>query len=105
MERKKGDLLLSWDKKPVGFYLGDFKYYSFGESRAIAVRCQKRFKLMFYTEESFESADLAGADLSFANLKGANLKGANLSGADLTGADLTGIKYNKNTIWPEGFKP
>ena len=64
MERKKGDLLLSWDKKPVGFYLGDFKYYSFGESRAIAVRCQKRFKLMFYTEESFESANLTGANLT-----------------------------------------
>ena len=95
MERKKGDLLLSWDKKPVGFYLGDFKYYSFGESRAIAVRCQKRFKLIFYTEESFESAELEGAFLT----------GADLRGADLTGADLTGIKYNKNTIWPEGFKP
>jgi len=50
-------------------------------------------------------ANLKGAVLSDANLEDANLTGAYLYGADLYGADLTGIKYNKNTIWPEGFKP
>ena len=144
MERKKGDLLLSWQKKPVGVYLGDYSYYSlkalkvcfFGQSTTR----KRAFEALFYTEDglrfanlkwadlrkadlrnadlrkadlrnadlvyaNLENANLKGADLFYANLKGANLKGANLSGADLTGADLTGIKYNKNTIWPEGFKP
>ena len=139
MERKKGDLLLSWQKKPVGVYLGDYSYYSlkalkvcfFGQSTTR----KRAFEALFYTEDglrfanlkwadlrkadlrnadlvyanlenaNLKGADLTGADLFYANLKGANLKGANLSGADLTGADLTGIKYNKNTIWPEGFKP
>ena len=43
---------------------------------------------------------LVGADLEWADLSGADL-----SGADLYGADLTNIKYDKSTVWPEGFKP
>ncbi len=34
-----------------------------------------------------------------------NLSGAELSGAELSGADLRDIKYDGDTVWPEGFKP
>ena len=80
-------------------------------------------------------ANLSGANFSGANLRGANLSGANLSGAilsnaylrdanlsgvtltnadlryvDLRGADLIGVNltdasYNKNTKFPDNFKP
>ena len=80
-------------------------------------------------------ANLSGANFSGANLRGANLSGANLSGAilsnaylrdanlsgailsnadlryvDLSGADLIGVNltdasYNKNTKFPDNFKP
>ena len=43
------------------------------------------------------------ADLEGSNLSGADLSGADLSGANLEDADLTNIKYNDDTIWPEGF--
>ena len=63
-------------------------------------------------------ADLQGADLSHARLgwtelHGADLRGADLHGADLRDADLrdlrdadlTGAKYDRYTMWPEGFDP
>jgi len=70
-------------------------------------------------EVNFRDADLSRANLRGANLYGAILAGANLTGADLTGADLeeavleefnssgdnVTVKYNANTIWPEGFDP
>ena len=134
MERKKGDLLLSWQKKPVGIYLGNYSHYSFKDSIVCSwgqsSRRKKAFKALFYTESSLSGADLqgaylSGADLSGANLSGTNLKWANLDGANLTGAKLTradlrganlrgaylkganllNIKYNTYTVWPEGFKP
>jgi uncharacterized protein YjbI with pentapeptide repeats len=71
-------------------------------------------------EASLSGADLSGADLtraflrntdlSKANLRDATLNEANLSGADLSEAILRNAhlfesKYNKKTIWPEGFDP
>ena len=53
----------------------------------------------------FALANLGGADLRNARLNGADLKGSNLRLADLSGADLEGVKYNSNTLWPEGFDP
>ena len=134
MERKKGDLLLSWQKKPVGIYLGDiapgggFEYYNFGRSMVVYIPF-KLLKVLFYTEDSFKGVDLSGADLRGANLRdanlrdadlrwadlrratlrnsnlrGANLRGAILAGANLEGANLYGAKYDKGTVWPEGFK-
>jgi len=143
MERKKGDLLLSWQKKPVGIYLGGIEYYSFERSMVVHIYSFKCLKVLFYTEDGFRGANLskaylynanlaganlAGAKLSYANLAGAklyradlsganlsgadlrsaeldgaDLSGANLGGADLDGANLSNIKYNKNTVWPEGF--
>jgi len=50
-------------------------------------------------------ANLANADLKGADLTEASLRGADLSMADLTGATLTGTRYDRNTIWPEGFDP
>ena len=164
MERKKGDLLLSWQKKPVGLYVGEYSYYNFEHSTVFFygqsnIR-KKAFKVLFYTEVGLGGADLRSADLAYAqlqgadlrsadlayaqlqganltgadlegaelayadlcgtdltgavlyrtNLKDANLSGANLSGAylrnaNLRGADLSNIKYDKDTVWPEGFKP
>ena len=88
MERKKGDLLLSWQKKPVGVYLGGIEYYSFERSMVVHIHSFKCLKVLFYTEDGFR-----GVDLSYANLRRADLDGSNLSN----------IKYNKNTVWPEGF--
>ncbi|MFC1997047.1 pentapeptide repeat-containing protein [Chloroflexota bacterium] len=48
-------------------------------------------------------ADLADAKLSRAYLSGANLKRANLSDADLAGAYLVGARYDRKTIWPDGW--
>lgn len=76
-------------------------------------------------EADFSWADMSNIDLSGANLHKANLHGARFSGAllvnvnlaeaDLTDADLTEAKlaevnlfrtrYNKRTLWPEGFSP
>ena len=133
MERKKGDLLLSWDKKPVGVYLGDYSYYNlkalkvcfFGQSTTR----KRAFEALFYTEDglrfanlkwadlrkadlrkadlrkaNLENANLEGTNLEGANLRGANLKGANLKGANLYSANLKFIIYNKNTFWPHNFK-
>ena len=125
MERQKGELLFCWQKKLAGMYIGDHKVYSFQSFEIVDYSDRpKAFKALFYTE-SLAYADLSGANLRGADLRGANLRdvdlrfsnlyGANLTGADLTGADLrstnlycvslSDIKYDKNTVWPEGFKP
>jgi uncharacterized protein YjbI with pentapeptide repeats len=54
---------------------------------------------------SGEDANLQGVDLRNANLKGAILTGADLTDADLTRANLQGVKYDANTVWPQGFTP
>tara|TARA_Y100000385_G_scaffold247355_1_gene267368 strand:+ start:262 stop:726 length:465 start_codon:yes stop_codon:yes gene_type:complete len=104
MERKKGDLLLSWQKKPVGVYLGDYSYYNlkalkvcfFGQS----IIRMRAFEALFYTEDGLRfanlkwadlrKADLRSADLRSANLRSSNLVCANLENADLEGANLKG---------------
>ena len=53
---------------------------------------------------------LVGADLKDIDLKNSDLSKANLSrptliAAKLTKADLIWAKYNKATVWPEGFDP
>jgi uncharacterized protein YjbI with pentapeptide repeats len=52
---------------------------------------------------NLSGVDLSYADLSYADLSNADLSNANLSNADLTNAILDEIKYNKETIWPQGF--
>jgi hypothetical protein len=69
---------------------------------------------------NLQQACLANADLSKANLRGADLSGADLSCADLTKASLSGaclhnasledacldgIRWDSETIWPDGFEP
>ena len=54
---------------------------------------------------NLSGANLSGANLSKANLSKANLYGADLYGANLVGANLVGAKYNKYTVWPDGFVP
>lgn len=56
----------------------------------------------FY-EGNFRDADLTDANLDYATLFGADLRGANLTGASLHMATLKGVKYDNDTIWPEGF--
>jgi uncharacterized protein YjbI with pentapeptide repeats len=94
MERKKGDLLLSWQKKPVGLYLGGIEYYNFEHSMVVHISL-KCLKVSFYTEDSFKCVDLRdvilrGADLRGVNLRGADLRNADLGFSSLSGADLTG---------------
>ena len=50
-------------------------------------------------------ADLTEADLTGANLAQANLGNANLTDAKLNDGDLTGIHYDRDTVWPDSFKP
>ena len=54
---------------------------------------------------SVTSTSCTEAILIGANLSNANVSFCNMSGAILEGADLTDIKYNDETIWPEGFEP
>lgn len=51
---------------------------------------------------NLREADLRGADLREANLWGAYLYGANLTGADMSGANLQNIRFDEQTILPDG---
>ena len=63
----------------------------------------------------FSRANLASADMNWVDFSGANLAKANLQHArlgwaklvkaNLEGANLTGARYNKHTVWPDGFSP
>jgi len=50
-------------------------------------------------------ADLSNVDLSGADLYGADLHNKKLHTAYLTHAKLKGAKYDRGTIWPDGFDP
>lgn len=50
-------------------------------------------------------ADLRGADLGNANLARSDLRGARLAAASLAGTDLFQVRYDANTVWPEGYSP
>jgi Pentapeptide repeats (8 copies) len=39
------------------------------------------------------------------HLAEANLSNANLTDAKLNDGDLTGIHYDRDTVWPDSFKP
>jgi uncharacterized protein YjbI with pentapeptide repeats len=61
-------------------------------------------------EANLIDAQLNGANLTRASLEGADLRSANLCDAVLEATDLTDTnlilaKYNKRTIFPEGFDP
>ena len=124
---KIGELLLNWQKEPVGVYLGDNNVFYIKNQKTHSYN-NKQMLAYFYQEGGLEGADLESAILSDANLKGVNFKGANLKdanlsytdltganleGADLrsanlrsanlTGANLKGVIYSQNTIWPVGF--
>ena len=49
------------------------------------------------------SADLRSADLRSANLRFADLSSADLSSADLSSADLSSARFDRLTVWPDGF--
>lgn len=56
----------------------------------------------------FQKTDLENANLEHANLRSAEvsqvrLEGANLKGANLTGVIFRSVRYNHDTVWPEGF--
>jgi len=93
---KEGELLLNWQKKPVGIYLGDNKVFWFKDQVQDELS-SKQMLALFYQEGGLEGANLEGVSLRYANLEGANLSGAelfctNLDGADLRGANLTYAK-------------
>ena len=49
------------------------------------------------------SANLRSADLRFADLRFADLSSANLSSANLSSANLSSARFNRLTVWPDGF--
>lgn len=63
------------------------------------------FRTAHIGKADLSKANLQEADLMGANLQGANLAGANLEEADLLAANLQEVKYDDNTVWPEGFDP
>ena len=102
--------------------------YSNKDLYAIALN-QANLEGVNFSRSLLTNADLIGANLKGANLSGTDLRGANLTGANLAGSDLTGAYlcradlrgadlsgcqlentkfqvaiYNKDTIFPEGFK-
>ena len=78
-----------------------FKYNSHQQ----AIELSKQVDMEdFLVGANLSGVDLKGANLTGANLTGANLTGAILAGANLEGANLYGAKYDKGTVWPEGFK-
>ena len=54
---------------------------------------------------SFVGATLRNVDFTRAYLRGVNFAGADLTGADLTDANTVGLKYDRVTLWPDGFDP
>jgi hypothetical protein len=54
---------------------------------------------------NLQRADLSYAQLEGALLRGANVAGTNLSGASLSSADTAALRYDENTLWPDGFDP
>lgn len=65
------------------------------------------------TEADLRHADLRGAYFNFTNLEKADLRNANLGNVDFAyneaknewSAFLGGAKYNRYTVWPNGFDP
>ena len=53
----------------------------------------------------FEMAYLSDVDLSHAVLNFAHFEGANLKNAKIFTSKLRGAYYDKNTVFPDGFKP
>ncbi|MCM8535429.1 MAG: pentapeptide repeat-containing protein [Lentisphaeraceae bacterium] len=51
----------------------------------------------------FKETVFRDLDFSSVNISGADLSGASFYKVDLTGVDLRGVKYDKSTVWPEGF--
>jgi hypothetical protein len=55
--------------------------------------------------KSFRGADLRGINLHRANLSGYDFSGANLTGANLARARTHGMVWDRDTIWPKGWRP
>jgi len=49
------------------------------------------------------SANLRSANLRSADLRSADLRSANLRSADLSFADLRSARFDRLTVWPDGF--
>jgi uncharacterized protein YjbI with pentapeptide repeats len=50
------------------------------------------------------AVDMSSANLAYADLAGANLHGTNLSSAYLKGANLKQVRFDENTILPDGTR-
>ncbi|WP_158820326.1 pentapeptide repeat-containing protein [Granulicella sp. S156] len=64
--------------------------------------------LLYYA--NFDHADLSGADFSGAAVKDTHFEDCDLRGAimlaeNLDSAHFAGAKFDKHTVWPEGFSP
>lgn len=73
----------------------------FSAKNCIFTNCNFTDAIM--TNSDFSGSDFSGSDLSGAQLTCSDLSGANLTGCTITGAKFTRVKYDENTLWPEGF--
>ena len=72
--------------------------------------CSSIFRNCDMTVGHFEGADFTGADFSGAKMldthfENCNLRGAIMLGTEIESAIFTGAKFDRHTVWPEGFNP
>jgi uncharacterized protein YjbI with pentapeptide repeats len=72
--------------------------------------CGSIFRNCDMRASHFENADLSGADLKDADMMHASFENCNLCrtimlGKNLENATFTGAKFDRHTVWPEGFNP
>ncbi len=72
--------------------------------------CNALFRKSRLLHTHFELADLSGADLSGAEIcethfEGCDLRGTTMLADNLDSAYFTGARFDKHSVWPEGFHP
>jgi uncharacterized protein YjbI with pentapeptide repeats len=58
-----------------------------------------------FANANLQKANMEGTFLKGCNFDEADLRGTNLKGASLEDAYFGNAKYDKETIWPDGFDP
>jgi len=96
---------LGWDEKEATLRIvGNIKRLNReGVSNITLVNAYLPAAQLYLT--NLRRADMRGANLRGASLFRVDLRGADLWQADLLDADLRGAKFDKTTLWPEGFDP
>ena len=114
-EAKRACLVIADAGRTVDGFLSALRYaadlrfadLSFADLRSANLRsADLRFADLSSADLSsanLRSANLRSADLRSANLRSANLRSADLRSADLRFADLSSARFDRLTVWPDGF--